>query len=301
MPVVSAERGGDGLALGSYAVVSILWGSTYLAIRIGVLHLPPALMGAFRFLAAGSVLLAIALIMGARLPRRGADWRTNAVVGLLLLCVANGLVIWAEQFVHSGVAAIFVVTVSLWMAFFDAIIPGSKGRVTAVQAVGLLVGFAGTILLVGADVESLLQADWRGPLALTVASAAWALGSVYSQRRPTSGSPYMNAALQMLVGGVGLLLAGSLRSEWGSLSFSWAGVGAVAYLATFGSIVAFTAYVYVLRHWPATIVGTYVYVNTVVAVLLGWLILDEPITVRTVLSMAIVMSAVLVVRRSSAR
>jgi drug/metabolite transporter (DMT)-like permease len=111
----------------------------------------------------------------------------------------------------------------------------------------------------------------------------------------------MNAALQMLVGGIGLLVAGSLRSEWGSLSFSWAGFSAVAYLATFGSIIAFTAYVYVLRKWPATIVGTYVYVNTVVAVLLGWLILDEPITARTVLSMAIVMAAVLMVRRSSAR
>jgi drug/metabolite transporter (DMT)-like permease len=301
MTAGGARKDGEGLALGSYAIVSILWGSTYLAIRIGVQNLPPALMGAFRFLTAGSVLLAIALLMGARLPRKAVDWRTNAIVGLLLLCVANGLVIWAEQFVHSGVAAIFVVTVSLWMAFFDAIIPGSKARVTAVQAIGLLVGFAGTILLVGADLESLLHADWRGPLALTGASAAWALGSVYSQRRPTSGSPYMNAALQMLAGGIGLVVAGSLRGEWDSLSFSWAGFGAVAYLATFGSIIAFTAYVYVLRRWPATIVGTYVYVNTVVAVLLGWLILDEPITVRTVVSMAIVMSAVLVVRRSSGR
>ena len=301
MRAATARKGGDGLALGSYAIVSVLWGSTYLAIRIGVQHLPPALMGAFRFLAAGSVLLTIALIMGARPPRKAADWRTNAVVGLLLLCVANGLVIWAEQFVHAGVAAIFVVTVSLWMALFDAIIPGSKARATAVQAVGLLVGFVGTLLLVGADLESLLRADWRGPIALTGASAAWALGSVYAQRRPTSGSPYLNAALQMLVGGIGLVVAGSLRGEWKSLSFSWAGAGAVAYLATFGSIVAFTAYVYVLRRWPATVVGTYVYVNTVVAVLLGWLILAEPITVRTVLSMAIVMSAVLAVRRSSGR
>jgi drug/metabolite transporter (DMT)-like permease len=299
MTAGSPRKGGDGLALVSYAIVCVLWGSTYLAIRIGVQHLPPALMGAFRFISAGSLLLAIALLMGERLPRKAADWRTNAVVGLLLLCVANGLVIWAEQFVHSGVAAIFVVTVSLWMALFDAIIPGSKARATGVQVIGLLAGFAGTLLLVGADLESLLRADWRGPIALTGASAAWALGSVYSQRRPTSGSPYLNAAIQMLAGGVGLVLAASLRGEWRSLSFTWAGLGAVAYLATFGSIVAFTAYVYVLRKWPATVVGTYVYVNTVVAVSLGWLILDEPITVRTVLSMVIVMAAVLVVRRSS--
>lgn len=285
----------------AYAIVCVLWGSTYLAIRIGVQHLPPALMGAFRFLSAGALLLAITLSLGQRLPRQAADWRTNTIVGLLLLCVANGLVIWSEQFVHSGVAAIFVVTVSLWMALFDAVIPGSRARPTLVQAVGLLVGFAGTVLLVGADVESLLRADWRGPLALTGASAAWALGSVYAQRHPPSGSPYPNAALQMLAGGLGLAVAGTVRGEWGELSFSWAGFGAVAYLALFGSIVAFTAYVYVLHRWPATIVGTYVYINTVVAVLLGWLILSEPITLRTVVSTAIVMSAVLMVRRSGNR
>lgn len=291
----------EGLALAAYATVCVVWGSTYLAIRIGVQHLPPALLGAFRFIAAGAVLLTVALLVGQRLPRRPIDWRTNAIVGLLLLGIANGLVIWAEQFVHSGVAAIVVVTVSLWLAFFDAVIPGSAARPTPVQVIGLLIGFAGTVLLVGGDVDELRQADWRGPLALTTAAAAWALGSVYSQRRPTSSGPYVNSALQMLAGGLGLIVAGTLRGEWETLRFSWEGFGAVAYLALFGSIIGFTAYVYVLRHWTATVAGTYAYVNTVVAVFLGWLILDEPVNDRTIFAMTVVLAAVALVRRARRR
>jgi drug/metabolite transporter (DMT)-like permease len=264
-----------------------------------VQHLPPALMGAFRFLAAGTVLLAVALLLGQRLPRRAVDWRTNAIVGVLLLGIANGLVIWSEQFVHSGVAAIFVVTVSLWMALFDAVIPGSAARPTLAQVLGLLAGFAGTLVLVGEDLHALRAADWRGPLALTAASAVWALGSVYSQRRPTTGSNwYVNSALQMLAGGLALTLAGTLRGEWATLEFNWAGVGAVAYLTVFGSIVGFTAYIYVLRHWPATVAGTYVYLNTMMAVFLGWLVLGEPVTDRTTFAMVVVMAAVMIVRRS---
>lgn len=293
------KRGADGLTLAAFVIVCVVWGSTYLAIRIGVQHLPPALMGAFRFLAAGTLLLGAALLMGQPLPRRAVDWRTNAVVGILLLGIANGLVIWSEQFVHSSVAAIFVVTVSLWLALFDTIIPGSAARPRAVQVAALLAGFAGTLILVGDDLQTLRGADWRGPLALTGASAVWALGSVYSQRRPTIGSSsYANSALQMLAGGLTLILAGTFRGEWATLEFTWEGTGAVVYLTLFGSMVGFTAYIYVLRHWPATVVGSYVYANTVVAVFLGWLVLGEPVTVRTIFAMVVVMTAVMVVRRT---
>jgi len=293
------KRGTDGLTLGAYATVCVVWGSTYLAIRIGVQHLPPALMGSFRFLAAGTLLLGAALLTGQRLPRRAVDWQTNAVVGIMLLGIANGLVIWSEQFVHSSVAAIFVVTVSLWLALFDAVIPGSAAKPTALQVTALIAGFAGTLILVGDDLQTLRGADWRGPLALTSASAVWALGSVYSQRRPTIGSSsYANSALQMLAGGLTLIVAGTLRGEWAMLEFSWPGAGAVAYLTLFGSMVGFTAYTYVLRRWPATVVGSYVYVNTVVAVFLGWLVLGEPVTDRTIFAMIVVMTAVMIVRRT---
>lgn len=294
-PAVAAPA--RGRVLVAYLIVCVVWGSTYLAIRIGVQELPPALFAGIRFLVAGAVLLLIARALGYRLPSRGRDWRTNAVVGLLLLCCGNGLVVWAEQYTPSGIAAIFVVTVTLWLALFDAVIPGSPARATLAQAAGLLVGFGGTMLLVGEDVGALRGADWRGPAALTAGAAVWALGSVYSTRRPTQSGPYVNSALQMLAGGTALTLAGSALGEWNAVRLSLRGVGALAYLIVFGSLIGYSSFVYLLRHLPPTVLGTHSYVNTVVAVFLGWLVLAEPITGRTLLAMAIVLGAVLWVRK----
>jgi len=284
--------------LAAYLVLCIVWGSTYLAIRVGVREFPPALFAGTRFLIAAAVLLGAVLGLGLGLPGRAADWRTNGIVGVLLLLGGNGLVVWAEQFTPSGVTAIFVVTVTLWMALFDAILPGSRSRPTLAQGGGLLLGFLGTLLLVGDDLGALRQADWRGPLGLTTASMSWALGSVYSTRHPTQGSPYANAALQMLAGGLALTLVGTLRGEWPLVRLTTGGVGALAYLIVLGSLVGYSSYVYVLRHMAPTIVGTYSYVNTVVAVLLGWLILHEPIVPRTGLAMGVVLGAVIWVRRA---
>jgi drug/metabolite transporter (DMT)-like permease len=285
--------------LAAYVVLCIVWGSTYLAIRVGVGELPPALFAGIRFLIAGVLLLGAARVLRRPLPARPRDWATNIVVGVCLLFCGNGLVVWAEQFTPSGVAAIFVVTVTLWLALFDAVIPGSSARPTWRQVGGLLVGFLGTLLLVGDDLGALRDADWRGPIALTLAAAAWALGSVFSSRRPSEASPEVNSALQMLAGGVALTLLGSVLGEWGDLHLSARGVGALAYLVVFGSLVGYSSYVYVLRHMAPTVVGTYSYVNTVVAVLLGWAILREPITERTVLAMVIVLGSVAWVRHVS--
>lgn len=288
-------------ALISYLLVGLFWGSTYLAIRIGVQHMPPAIMAALRFLAAGILLLAFARLTGRPLPRRAIDWRTNIIVGILLLAIANGLVVWSEQFVESGIAAIFVVTVTLWMVVFSATLPGPKERPHLKQIIGLLVGFAGTVMLVGVDLEQLRSADWRGPVGLTVAAATWGLGSVYSQRRRMRSGPIVNSALQMLIAGVVLLAASVVRGEWQVFQPSWEGFGAVAYLAIFGSIVGFTAYLHLLRSWPAALAGTYTYVNVVVAVFLGWLILDEPVTARTIIAAAIVLLSVALVRGAGPR
>jgi len=290
----------SGRVLAAFVVLCIVWGSTYLAIRIGVAELPPALFAGVRFLIAGGILLGAARLLGRRLPTRRRDWTTNVVVGFLLLFCGNGLVVWAEQFTPSGVAAIFVVTVTLWIALIDAVIPGSVSRPTWRQVTGLLVGFGGTLLLV-VEPGALRDADWRGPLALTVASAAWALGSVYSARRPTESGPEVNSALQMLTGGVVLTLVGSSLGEWHAVHLSARGLGALAYLVVFGSLVGYSCYVYVLRHMAPTVAGTYSYVNTVVAVLLGWLILAEPITGRTALAMAIVLGSVAWVRHASTK
>lgn len=288
----------SGRILAAYLIVSLVWGSTYLAIRIGVRHMPPALFGGIRFLIAGTVLLLLAMVLGGRLPRRRRDWATAAIVGGMLLTVGNGLVVWAEQSVESGLTAILIVTGALWMALFDAVIPGSEARPTGRQWAGLLVGFAGTVLLVRGHAGTLGSAGVLGPVGLVAASASWALGSVVSKRRPVETEPFVNAALQMLFGGGGLAVVGLVSGEAGRLTLSAAGAGAIAYLIVFGSLVAYTSYVYLLRHAAPTFVGTHVYVNTVVAVLLGWLILDEHVTGGTFVAMAIILGAVVWVRRA---
>lgn len=284
--------------LAAYLTLCVVWGSTYLAIRIGVADLPPALFAGVRFTLAGLALLAWARWAGRPWPASARDWTTNVVTGLALLFAAGGLVVWAEQWVASGVAAIFVVTVALWLAVFDAIVPGSESRVTWSQAAGLVVGLAGCVPLVGLNVAELRSADWRGPIALLVATMCWAGGSVYSKRRPTASGPHMNSAIQMLVAGVALVTLGTAAGEWPAFHLTPRGIGAVAYLIVFGSLIGYTTYVYVLRHMAPTVAGTYAYVNTVVAVFLGWLVLSEPINGRTVIAMAVVMGSVWWVRRS---
>lgn len=288
-----------GRALVAYLIVCVVWGSTYLAIRIGVSALPPFLFAGIRFVIAGLLLLALALALGFKLPRQAADWRTQVIVGVLLLAGGNAFVVWAEQYVTSGAASIFVVTVALWMAFFDAVVPGGKTPLTWRVVVGLLVGFAGTALLVGASPAEILRADLRGPIALTSASASWAFGSVYSKRHPSDISPYVASSLQMLAGGTLVTLVGFALGEAALWRLTPTGLGALAYLVVFGSIVGFSAYSYALRHAPATIVGTYAYVNPVVAVLLGWVVLSEPVSARTFVAMGLSLGAVVWIQVST--
>src|SRR5207253_5612135 len=269
-----------------------------LAIRVGVGVLPPFLFAGLRFLIAGLLLLTVVLALGDTLPKRLVDWRTQAIVGVLLLAGGNAFVVWAEQYTASGVASIFVVTVALWMAFFDAIIPGGSGDLNWRVVTGLLLGFLGTALLVGASPAEILHADLRGPIALTWASASWSLGSVYSKRHRTETSPYVGAAIQMIAGGAAIALVGTLLGEWSRWHVTPRGAGAMAYLVVFGSILGYSAYTYALRHASATIVGTYAYVNPVIAVLLGWLILSEPVTARTFLAMSLILGAVIWIQLS---
>jgi len=286
-----------GKALIAYLIVCVFWGSTYLAIKIGVSDLPPFLFAGLRFMVAGLILLALARALGDPLPRK-SDWRTLAIVGLLLLAGGNAFVVWSEQYIGSGIASIFVVTVAMWTALFDAIIPGGQGELNWRIVAGLLLGFLGTVLLVGATPAQILAADKRGPIALTLASASWALGTVYAKRHPTQSSPYMGAAFQMIVGGGAVALVGTILGEWPAWHLSARGIGAIAYLVVFGSILGFSAYSYALRHASATIVGTYAYVNPVIAVLLGWLLLHEPVGGRTFIAMAMILGAVLWIQLS---
>ncbi|HEY6808163.1 MAG TPA: EamA family transporter [Gemmatimonadales bacterium] len=289
-----------GKALVAYLLVCFFWGSTYLAIKIGVGVLPPFLFAGIRFLVAGLVLFGGAVAFGDPLPRRLRDWGVLAVVGLFLLAGGNAFVVWAEQYTPSGVASVFVVTVALWMAFFDAIVPGGTGRLSWRVIAGLALGLVGTAMLMGASPRAIIHSDLRGPVALTCASASWAFGSVFYKRQHPDASPYIGAAVQMITGGSAVILLGLFLGEAGRFHLTSRGVEAIAYLAIFGSIVGYSAYSYALRHAPATSVGTYAYVNPVIAVVLGWLLLHEPIGPRTLLAMGLILGAVIWIQFSHA-
>jgi drug/metabolite transporter (DMT)-like permease len=285
-----------GKALVAYLLVCTVWGSTYLAIRIGVQDLPPMLFAGIRFLIAGAILALIVRAMGDRLPRSGRDWRIHAVTGILLLLGGNAVVVWAEQFVESGPASVFVAAVPLWAAFFDTMVPGGTSVFTWRVGVGLALGFLGSALLAGVTPGEIMSANLKGPIALTLASASWAIGTVYLKRKKPDTTPFSGAAVQMLAGGAAITLVGLALGEADTWHLTRQGFGALAYLIVFGSIVGYTAYGYALSHASPTVVGTYAYVNPVVAVLLGWLILHESVTMRTWAAMGLVLGAVLMIQ-----
>jgi drug/metabolite transporter (DMT)-like permease len=288
-----------GRALLAYLTVCIVWGTTYLAIRVGVMELPPFLFGGARFLIAGLLLAAIARLAGLKFPAAKEEWAVLALGGVMLLFFGNGMLVWAEQYVDAGAASIYVVTVAIWSALFDALVPGGTVPLTWRLAAGLLIGLLGAVVLTGTTPRALMASDLKAPLVLLGASASWGLGSVMLKRRPTGASALSAAAVEMVTGGLALLCLSFARGEHLHLPLSRSAWISFAYLVVLGSIVGYTAYAYALNHVPATIVGTYAYVNPVVAVLLGWLLLGEDLSTRKVLGMAVILGAVLWVRAAT--
>jgi drug/metabolite transporter (DMT)-like permease len=285
------------LVLMAFAAVYVVWGSTYLAIRIGIESFPPLILAGLRHITVGLLLYPILRSKTGSRPT-AANWRTAVVTGALLLFVGNGGVSWAEQTVPSGVTALLVATVSLWLVIVDWLRPGGAKPAPRV-AVGLLMGFAGLALLVGpAHLGGSERVDPRGAVVLVVASLAWACGSLYSKHGGMPSSPMLGVAMQSLAGGVILLIAGFFAGEFRGLHFgaislrSWL---ALTYLIVFGSGIGFSAYIYILHKSSAARVGTYAFVNPVVALFLGWLIAGETITLRTVMAAAVILTAVILV------
>lgn len=274
--------------------VYIFWGSTYLAISYAIQSIPPFLMASARFIIAGGLLFVWRLFSGDRLPTR-LHWRSAAIVGVFLLLGGNGGVVWAEQRVVSGIAALMVGATPLWMVLIDWL--RGRFRPRPITMLGVLIGFAGIAVLVSpAQLTGLAGGiDPLGTVALLIATLSWAWGSLYSRSAPLSESPLMNTAMEMLTGGLALGLAGSLTGEWARLNLSAVTTPSLlglAYLIVFGSLVGFTAYTWLLRVAPTTLVSTYAYVNPVVAILVGNLIAQEPLTPRVLLATAIIVSAV---------
>jgi len=285
------------LILVAFAAVYLIWGSTYLAIRVGVESFPPLLLAGSRHLVFGVVFYPFLRWQTGIRPTL-AHWRAAIFTGFLLLFVGNGGVCVAEQTVPSGVTALLVATVSLWMVLVDWLRPGGVRPVARVL-LGLLLGFAGLALLVGPkDLGGSARINPVGVAILVVASFAWACGSLYSKHGEMPSSPLLGAAMQSLAGGVTLWIGGMVSGETRMLHLaavstrSWM---ALAYLLFFGSMMGFTAYIYILKHSTATRVSTYAFVNPVVALFLGWLLLGESITLRTILAAGVILAAVLLV------
>jgi drug/metabolite transporter (DMT)-like permease len=283
-------------------IVYVVWGSTYLAIRVAIETLPPFLMAATRFLVAGSVLFVFstAIRRGGRAkdPIGPAQWRAAAIVGGALLLGGNGGVVWAEQRIPSGVAALLVAMLPLWMAILDRVCFGR--RLSRRGLVGLALGFSGLVLLVGRIDHG--GVDPVGALVCMLASFSWAAGSVYARTAPLPHRPLVATAMEMLAGGFLLTLVGIAAGEFGRVrldAFSARSVLALAYLIVFGSLLAFSAYIWLLHSAPLPLVATYAYVNPVVAVVLGWALLAEPITPRMMLAGAVIVTAVALIAGAS--
>ena len=285
----------------AFAAVYIIWGTTYLGIRVAVQTIPPFLMAGIRFTTAGLIIFIFLRLRGRPIPQR-RHWLPAIIVGTLLLAGGSGMLSWAEKEVPSGIAALVVATVPLWFALFDWLFfhhqrPGK--RVIA----GLLIGFIGIILLIGPEqFIGPARFSWLSLLLLILSPIIWSAGSLYSRQADLPPDTFMSTALQMLAAGVVMFGTGLLTGEVSQVDMATiapASILSLLYLIFFGSIIAYSAYVWLIKNVQATKVATYAYVNPVIAVFLGWFILDEKITPLMIAAVVIILLAVILITGKS--
>jgi drug/metabolite transporter (DMT)-like permease len=280
--------------LSAFAAIYFVWGSTYLFIHFAIQDLPPFVLAALRFLIAGAVLYAWSRVQGA--PSATArEWRSCIIIGALFFLCGNGAVVWSQQRLPSGITALLVAIVPVYVVLLEWIRPPHK-QPRAITLIGVLLGLAGLILLIGPDAFSKdASIDPVGALVLACGSLTWAYGTLWAQRAPLPKSSLLAASMQLLSGGALLALAALISGdvfEFAAARLTVRGVLSLVYLITFGSILAFTAYGWLVRVAPASRVSTYAYVNPVVALLLGWLFANERFSTRMLLASAVIISGV---------
>lgn len=280
--------------LAAFASIYLVWGSTYLAIRYAVETIPPFLMGGIRFLISGSMLYLWARSRGVSRPTR-LHWRNAIIAGAFLLLGGNGAVVWAEQFVPSGLTALLVSILPFWLVIIEWVRPPRR-RPSGSVVVGLVLGFVGIIVLVGpSEVGGHGDVSPLGALVLILGSLSWAIGSFWSRDAELPESGLLTTGMEMLGGGVLLLIVGAVTGELSQFDIhriSNASAVGLIYLITFGSLIGFTSYIWLLDKVSPARLGTYAYVNPIVAVLLGWAIAGERLSIRTGVAAAIVICAV---------
>ena len=271
--------------------VCLIWGTTYLGIRISLETIPPLLMAAMRWIAAGGLLIAVLALRGERMPAR-PEWPALAMLGILLLGFGNGAVVWAEQTVPSGLTAVLVATAPFWMVGIDALMADGEA-ITLRRLLGLTVGFAGIVMLVWPEIRFDGGGFLAGVIATQIACVGWALGSSYARRRgrghASGENVLVTAAFEMLFGGIALLIVSLALHETARLTFTPRTASALLYLIFVGAIAGFSAYAYALKHLSVATVSLYAYVNPMIAVVLGTLVLQEPFSVRMLLAALVVL------------
>jgi len=284
----------------AFALVYVLWGSTYLAMRIVVENIPPAMMGAMRFLGSGAIMMAYCFFSGRKISVSRADFIRLATIGVLLLSTGNVMVAWGEQYVPSGLAALVVAVVPIWVAIIETWILKSD-RLSSRGVLGLVCGLAGLAVLLWPKLSAsgdIGRRELLGCAALIWAALSWASGSILSRRSKLSVDPFTATAWEMSIAGTVNLLASLAMGDPARTVLTARGLGAIAYLITGGSLIGFTAYIWLLEHVPTAKVATYAYVNPIVAVLLGALILNETVDRYILAGTAVIVAGVALVTTS---
>jgi drug/metabolite transporter (DMT)-like permease len=276
--------------------VCVSWGTTYLATRVAIETIPPFAMAGPRHVIAG-VVLAIALrLQGIKLPPK-ESWGGHALLGLLMIGIGNGCLVWAQQYVPSGVAAVMTSVIPFWMIGVEALMPHGE-RIHTRQVAGLVLGFAGIVLLTSSSLNGGAPSRQivAGAVMTQLSCLGWAIGSAYAKRHKREDNLFAATSLQIIFGGIVLIAVATITREWGDVAPSGRSLAAVVYLVVVGTFVGYVCYVYALKHLPVAIVSLYAYFNPVIAVILGSLVLDERFTGRMAVAIGIIFAAMLIVR-----
>lgn len=282
----------------AWIAICIIWGTTYLAIRIGVAELPPMLFAGFRWVIAGGILLILLNLRGYSLPKV-ADLKQLAIAGILLIGLANGLVVIAEQWLPSGLTALILSTLPFWMVGLEFLFKRDP-RINLFIVAGLILGMVGVVLIFASDLNVIVNLNiFLGGICLLGAVISWSLGSIYWKYKPANVNPFMGASVQMLIAGFLQTLLGFIIGEHNHFQLSQEGFYALGYLIVFGSILGFASYIYSIKHLPLSLVSTYAYINPLIALVLGWYILNEPLTITVLIATILIFSGVVLVKKGS--
>ena len=282
----------------AWIAICIIWGTTYLFIRIGVETIPPMLFAGFRWIIAGVILITILRLSGKQFPKK-EDLIHIAIIGIALIGLGNGLVVVGEQYIESGLAALLITTVPFWMVGLESFLP--KGpKLNWMVITGLIVGSLGVGLIFGGDLKYIFETKYLlGVLSILGAVVAWSLGSVYSKYKKVSVHPLMSASVQMLIAGTLQVLLGAVMGNFSELHFTQSGLISLSYLIVMGSIFGYGSYIYAIEHLPLSLVSTYAYVNPIIALVLGWIFLNEQLSVFTLLAAVVIIIGVVLVKIGS--